>query len=390
MLTVTTAPSTPPGSYPLTITGTSGSLSHVAPLTLIVDPSPDFTISASPSSTNTPSGGTASYTATVDPVSGFGGDVALSVSGLPADATVSFNPSTVTGGLGSSQLTVTTAGTTPSGSYPLTITATSGSLSHTAPVTLTVDLPPDFTVSAAPSSAGTPAGGSASYTTTVGSVNGFGGDVALSVSGLPADATVSFNPSTVAGGSGSSQLTVTTASTTPSGSHSLTITGTSGSLSHSEPVTLTVTPPDVTAYPAAAVIQTGTLRAGGEANLGAADALSYDVNSSSRVTAWYGSFQGVPNGLTSLKITYQGKNSRTCVQVVGVRRVTDGAWVQLDSRNVGTTEVLIADRTPTDALADYVSGLSGDGELRVRVRCSVSSGSFFASGNLMKIVYMRP
>ena len=367
-----------------------GRLNALAAYNWLGAPPPEYALDASPSVANADQGGSASYVVSVTPQGGFDGDVALSVSGLPTDAGANFTPSAVSGGSGSSLLTVSTAGSTPAGSYPLTVTATSGSLSHAAQVTLIVDPPPDFTVSASPSSTSTVAGGTVSYTTTVGSVNGFGDDVALSVSGLPAGATASFDPPTVAGGSGAAQLTVTTAGTTATGSSTLTVTGTSGSLERTTSVTLMVTPPDVTAFPDTTTIQTGTLRAGLAASLSADDAHFYELNSSNRVTAWYGSFQGVPNDLASMRITYKGKNSRSCVQTLAVRSWTAGGWVQLDSRNVGATEVLIADLIPPGAPADYVSGESGDGELRVRARCAVTSGSFFASGNLMRVVYTRP
>lgn len=63
------------------------------------------------------------------------------------------------------------------------------------------------------------------------------------------------------------------------------------------------------------------------------------------------------------------------------------SWIDLDSRSVGTSEVLIADRALGGTPADYVSRNSGDGELRVRIRCQTSSGSFVSSGNLLKVVY---
>jgi hypothetical protein len=56
-------------------------------------------------------------------------------------------------------------------------------------------------------------------------------------------------------------------------------------------------------------------------------------------------------------------------------------------RSVGTMELQV-DATPTGALADYVSGSSGDGDVAVRVRCS-RSGSFFTSGDLLRITYQR-
>ena len=37
-----------------------------------------------------------------------------------------------------------------------------------------------------------------------------------------------------------------------------------------------------------------------------------------------------------------------------------------------------------------MSGTTGDGDVRVRVRCRRSSQSFFASGDLLRISYVRP
>jgi hypothetical protein len=64
--------------------------------------------------------------------------------------------------------------------------------------------------------------------------------------------------------------------------------------------------------------------------------------------------------------------------------------VQLSSRSVGTSEVAISNLAPGGAAANYVSGTSGDGEVRVRVRCRRSGNSFFASGDLLRIGYERP
>src|SRR5437016_5447424 len=49
-LSVTTSTSTPLGTYSLTITGASGSLTRTTTATLVVSTPPDFTIGASPSS----------------------------------------------------------------------------------------------------------------------------------------------------------------------------------------------------------------------------------------------------------------------------------------------------------------------------------------------------
>ncbi len=59
-------------------------------------------------------------------------------SGLPSGATGTFSPATITGGTGSSTLTITTLASTPVSTSTLTITGTSGALTHTAPVSLIV------------------------------------------------------------------------------------------------------------------------------------------------------------------------------------------------------------------------------------------------------------
>ena len=87
-------------------------------------------------------------------------------------------------------------------------------------------------------------------------------------------------------------------------------------------------------------------------------------------------------------MSYSGRNSRSCTQTVALWRWTDSTWVQLGSRAVGTTEVTITDLAATGALADYVSGVTGNGEARVRIRCRTTGGTFFASGDLLSITYI--
>jgi hypothetical protein len=196
---------------------------------------PDFTLAATPASATVTAGNPASYTVTVTPVNGYTGSVTLSATGLPTGASASFSPNPTTG---TSTMTVTTGGTTPAGASTITITGVDGSLAHSTTVQLTVQVP-DFTLTAAPSSASVAQGGSTTYTATVTPSGGFAGTVALAVSGLPTGATGSFSPASL--GSGNSTLTVATTASTPAGSYPLTITGTSGSIVHSATVTLVVT-----------------------------------------------------------------------------------------------------------------------------------------------------
>ena len=220
---------------------------------------PDYSVSATPASQTVTQGNSTTYTVTVTPTGGFTGTVNLSASGLPANASASFNPPSVTTS-GSSTMTVTTASTTPTGSFPLTITGTSGTTTHTASVTLVVNAPVvgDFSISATPASATVTAGNGTSYTATVTGSGGFNSNVSFSASGLPAGASASFNPTSVTG-SGSSTMSVTTSTTTPAGTYTLTITGTSGSLVHSTTVTLVVNPAPVPDFTISAAPSTLTV-----------------------------------------------------------------------------------------------------------------------------------
>jgi hypothetical protein len=143
-LNVMTSTTTPVGSYTLTITGTSGTLTRSTAVTLVVNAQTDFTLSATPSPQTVVQGSATSYTATVSALNGFSGVVGFSVTGPPTGATAAFTPTSVTGS-GSSTLTVTTSTATPIGSYTLTITGTSGTLTHSTPVTLVVNASPAST-----------------------------------------------------------------------------------------------------------------------------------------------------------------------------------------------------------------------------------------------------
>ena len=225
------------GSYPLTITGTDGTLTHTASVTLVVTAPVvgDFAISATPASQTVAAGSATSYTATITPSGGFTDTVTFSASGLPAGASASFSPASVAG-TGSSTMTVTTTAATAAGTYVVTITGTGSTLTHSTTVTLVVTAAPDFTIAASPSTLTITRNVNGTYTVNVGALNGFSGAVNLTVTGLPRNTTATFSPTSVVG-SGTSTLTVNSSRRANS---TLTITGTSGTTTHSVNVTLVV------------------------------------------------------------------------------------------------------------------------------------------------------
>jgi hypothetical protein len=208
--------------------------------------SPDFSISATPSSQSVTQGGSTSYSVNVTISGTLSSPVVLSASGLPANATASFSANNLTTS-STVTMTVNTATTTPTGSFPITITGTSGSLVHSTSVTLAVNSPPasDFSLSASPSALSVKRGNQVSTTITVGGTNGFTGTVgAFSVANLPANASASFSPTSVSlsssATSGAVTMTISTQPNTPLGTSTLTISATSGTVSHSTTATLQV------------------------------------------------------------------------------------------------------------------------------------------------------
>ncbi len=242
-LTITTSSATPLGRSTVTITGTSGTLQDSTTVTLEVA-NPDFSIAGGPGERTVAPGASTTYTVNLGSVGGFSDAVALSAAGLPAGATASFNPSSVTAP-GSSTLSVTTNTTTPEGTSPVTITGTASGITHSTTVTLHV-VKPDFSLSVSPSSITVGRGFPALfYHLDVRSLKGFSGTVRSSVSGLPAGAAANgLNPVTISPDSPNAILLVwvPTSRTTPTGSFPLTFTATGGGVTHSATATLVVTP----------------------------------------------------------------------------------------------------------------------------------------------------
>ncbi len=196
---------------------------------------PDFSLSASPSTLVVPRGSSVTSTITITRTGGFAGSVAFSATGLPAGVTATFSPTSTTGG--STTLTLAASTTATAGPATVTVTGTGGGLTRTTPIGLTVSAP-DFSLSASPSSLTVVRGSSGTSTVTVTRTGGFTGSVAFSASGLPTGVTAAFTPTSTTGGT--STLTLTASATATLGPATVTVTGTGGGLTRTTPIALTV------------------------------------------------------------------------------------------------------------------------------------------------------
>jgi subtilase family serine protease len=252
-LSLTASSTATTGTSTVTITGTSGSLSATTTISLTVTAaaSPNFTISASPTSVTVTQGSSGTSTITITSQNGFDSATTLSASGLPSGVTASFSTNPVTppaNGSATSTLTLTASSTATVGTATVTITGTSGSTSHSATISLTVQSSsstPNFTMSLSPSSFTIDDDGSVNTTLTLTSVDGFHGSVTLSVNEFPTDvsATATENPVSVPK-NGSATVTITWSASrrAPSGTTTIELIGESGSIENEIPVTITVAP----------------------------------------------------------------------------------------------------------------------------------------------------
>jgi hypothetical protein len=140
-LTFTASATATTGTVNVTVTASGGGVTHTATvsLTITAAATPDFAVSASPTSVSVVQGSSGSTTVSTTVSGGFNSAVSLSASGLPTGVTASFNPASIAApGSGSSTLTFTASSTATTGTVNVTVTATGGGVTHTATVSLTI------------------------------------------------------------------------------------------------------------------------------------------------------------------------------------------------------------------------------------------------------------
>jgi subtilase family serine protease len=228
------------GVYPITVTGTSGSLVQTAVVTLTVAAAPGFSLSASAVSLSLTAGSSGKLTVSSSASGGFTAPIALSVSGQPAGVTAALSsasfiaPGVVT-------LNMTAASNAAAGSYSLVITGTGGNVTKTLTVTLVIASAPapTFTISINAPALSVARGKSRTYNVRTVATGSTVPVIVLSLTGLPTGVTAKFSPATI-NGTGQSTLSLAAAATAKPATTNLTLSGTAGTTTHSSTVNLTV------------------------------------------------------------------------------------------------------------------------------------------------------
>lgn len=242
-IAVNVGAATAAGTYTLTTTASGAGITAVSAtfsLTVTAAP-PSILLAASPTAVTIVAGGASqASTIAITRVNFTGTVVVATQSGLPTNATATYNP---TGPTVATSVTVTfaaTAAATP-GTYNVVIQG-AGALATAGTVTiaLTVAAPPaSISLSATPAGLSVAQGAAGSTTINIARTN-FAGAVTLAATGQPNGVTPTFTTSPTTGNSATLGLAV--AATVATGSYQITITGSgTGLTSVSTVVTLTVT-----------------------------------------------------------------------------------------------------------------------------------------------------
>jgi subtilase family serine protease len=224
------------------VTPTAGATSTPAPTPTSTVSAGDFTLSAGPSSQTIQQGHNGSYTARLTALGGYKSAVKLSVSGLPAGASATFNAGSVVPTNSGSNVTlqVNTSNSTAGGTYALTITGAGSdpaATTHTIQVTMVV---PAFSLGLVQPAITVKRGTSSTEVVNVQWLGGYSSAVNLSVNGLPGGTSGSFSPSSVSPGTGTSTLTLTVQAGASTGSRTVGVTG-SGPGAQQQKLTFTLT-----------------------------------------------------------------------------------------------------------------------------------------------------
>jgi kumamolisin len=319
-----------------------GSMNGAALINALAGPAtPNFSISASPTSVTVIQGNSGTSTITTAALNGFDAAITLTATGQPSGVTVSFSGSGSIGapGSGSATMTMQVASNQAAGTYPITVTGTSGSTVNTTTVTLTVTAP-TFTVSASPTSVSVAQGSSGTSTITATFLNGFNSAVALTATGLPSGVTVGFSSTSITTSGGTSTMTLTVASTAATGTSTITVTGTgtglNGTITQTATVSLTVTAPASANFSLSASPTSLTVSRGKSGTSTITSAIVGGFDSAVALSA-----SGLPSGVTAsfspTSIAAPGSGTSTLTLTVGSRTRSRTSTITITGTGGGKT-----------------------------------------------------
>ena len=136
--------------------------------------------------------------------------------------------------------------------------------------------------------------------------------------------------------------------------------------------------------PSNITVTSGTLASGVVGNLATNNASYVVFNSTTTGTRnvdWYGSvfITQSPSTVNNLTINYDGKLSASKTQIIYLYNWLTSAWVQINSRSVSTTDVLINSIQTSPA-----KHISSTGEIRLRVYSSGGTANYTCAGDWMQ------
>jgi len=193
------------------------------------------------------------FTVVVESINGSSTPVSLSASGLPAGASASFNPVTVTpssNGEANATLTISTSGRL-SGTYPISIVGTSPGTFVIVGATLVClvdNFVDEFSIAVSPPVVSVSQGSSATAKVSMPGLPGMpvGQNITLIGSGNPQGMNLKFSPNALTlqpGATGLSTLTISVDTSVPVGNYTLTISATAGTVYHSTNILVRVASP---------------------------------------------------------------------------------------------------------------------------------------------------
>jgi len=232
-LTMNTTTSTVPYAVSLTVTGTSGSITHTGSTTLLVNLAAPASLTATPNSS---------------------GQIALAWPASVSATSYHVKRSLVSGGpyvtVGcTSSTSYTDSGLANGVTYYYVVSAAytsnpdaGGESVDSAEANAPLLALPSFSISVSPNSVSILQGNNGSVSISTSALNGFNSAVALSIGGLPANVTPTFTPASIAApGTGSSTFAFAVGAGVAAGNYTLTVTGTGGGVTKTASLTLTIT-----------------------------------------------------------------------------------------------------------------------------------------------------